>query len=313
MNMRTLACLFSLVGCLPIGQVAAAADAPASKPAEAKAASPKAAETKAPAKAADTKPADPKPTTAAPAKPVAPAPAKTVASDDATVPLNREGARHQLINDRAKAGDVDLLFIGDSITQGWEGAGKDVWAKFYGNRKAMNAGIGGDRTQHVLWRLENGNIEGIKPKAAVIMIGTNNSGSNTSEQIADGVKAIVAKLRKELPEMKILVLGIFPRGADKSDVRRQVNEGANQLIQAVADGGMVQYLDIGNEFLEEDGTLSKDIMPDLLHLSPTGYEIWAEAIDAKVAEMLGETQVVPATGSAPRRGPGLLRRLRNRL
>jgi lysophospholipase L1-like esterase len=181
-----------------------------------------------------------------------------------------------------------LLFLGDSITQGWEGAGKAAWEKYFAPRKAMNAGIGGDRTQHILWRLENGNIEGIKPKAAVIMIGTNNSGTNTSEQIAAGVKAIVAKLRNELPEMKILVLGIFPRGATPEDAKRKVNEGANAIFKSVADDKSVFYMDIGPKFLGADGSLSKEIMPDLLHLSPQGYEIWASSIDAKVGELLGE-------------------------
>ena len=108
--------------------------------------------------------------------------------NDAVKPVPRDGnwmKRHESFNERVKQGNVDLIFIGDSITQGWEGAGKEVWAKTYGNRNAVNLGIGGDRTQHVLWRLDHGNIEGIHPKLAVLMIGTNNSGSNTSEQIAD--------------------------------------------------------------------------------------------------------------------------------
>ena len=103
--------------------------------------------------------------------------------NDAVVPVPRDGnwmKRHDSFNERVKKGNVDLIFIGDSITQGWEGAGKKVWEEFYGKRNAVNLGIGGDRTQHVLWRLENGNIEGIQPKLAVLMIGTNNSGSNNS-------------------------------------------------------------------------------------------------------------------------------------
>jgi beta-glucosidase len=207
---------------------------------------------------------------------------------DTVVPLNRDVPRHKQINERAKQGDVDLLFLGDSITQGWEGAGKDVWAKFYGSRKAMNAGIGGDRTQHILWRLDNGNVDGLKPKLAVLMIGTNNSGNNTSEEIAKGVKAIVEKLAVKLPETKVLVLGIFPRGANADDARRKVNVGANEIIKTLDDGKKVYYLDIGDKFLQPDGTLSKEIMPDLLHLSPKGYEIWAESIEPKVAELLGE-------------------------
>lgn len=211
--------------------------------------------------------------------------------NDAIVPVPRDGGwmkRHESFNERVKQGHADLLFIGDSITQGWEGAGKGVWEKFYGKRNAVNLGIGGDRTQHVLWRLDNGNVEGIKPKLAVLMIGTNNSGTNTSEQIAAGVKAIVEKLRTKLPETKVLVLGIFPRGADKTNKNRQVNEGANEIIKGLADDKAVFYLDIGPNFLQDDGTLSKEVMPDLLHLNEKSYTTWAESIEPKVKELLGE-------------------------
>lgn len=197
--------------------------------------------------------------------------------------------RHQKINDRAKQGDVDLIFIGDSITQGWESdPGKDVWQKFYGSRKAMNAGIGGDRTQHVLWRLEHGNIDGIKPKLAVVMIGTNNSGADSPQDIAAGITAIVEKLREKLPGTKILLLGVFPRGPNGEDEKRQVNVATNNIIKSLDDGKKVFYLDISDEFLGDDGKLSKQIMPDLLHLSTRGYEIWAEAIEPKVSELLGK-------------------------
>ena len=196
--------------------------------------------------------------------------------------------RHESFNERVKQGNVDLLLIGDSITQGWEGSGKTVWEKFYTPRHAVNLGISGDRTQHVLWRLDNGNVEGISPKAAVLMIGTNNSGTNTPEEIADGVEAIVKSLRTKLPKTKVLVLAIFPRGANPSDDKRQVNTKANELIAKLADGDMVHYLDIGPKFLGEDGSLSKEIMPDLLHLSEKGYTIWAESIEAKVKQLMGE-------------------------
>jgi beta-glucosidase len=200
--------------------------------------------------------------------------------------------RHEKINQeiKSKQGDVSLLFIGDSITDAWSGPGKEQWEKRFAPRKAVNLGIGGDRTQHVLWRLENGNIEGIKPKAAVLMIGTNNSNRNdhTAEEIADGIKAIVAKLRKELPETKILLLAIFPRG-EKPNPQREKNAKASKLASEVADGKMVHYLDIGEKFLEADGTISRDIMPDRLHLSPKAYEIWADAIEPKVAELMGES------------------------
>lgn len=210
---------------------------------------------------------------------------------DAVKPVPREGGwmnRHNSFNERVKQGNVDLIFIGDSITQGWEGAGKAVWEEFYKPRNAVNLGIGGDRTQHVLWRLDNGNIAGIKPKLAVIMIGTNNSGSNSAAEIADGNAAIVKKLRSDLPDTKILLLGIFPRGADNSNPQRQKNNAANEIFAKLADGKMVEYLDIGPKFLDDDGVLSKEIMPDLLHLSPAGYRIWADSIEDHVKRMLGE-------------------------
>ncbi|QDU26128.1 multifunctional acyl-CoA thioesterase I and protease I and lysophospholipase L1 [Anatilimnocola aggregata] len=211
--------------------------------------------------------------------------------NDAVVPVPKEGGwmmRHENFNKRVKEGKVDLLLIGDSITQGWEGAGKKVWEEFYAKRNAVNLGIGGDRTQHVLWRLDHGNIDGIKPKAAVLMIGTNNSGSNSSEQIAEGVKAIVDKLKTKLPETKILVLAVFPRGANKDDPRRKVNTAANEIIAKLADDKQVFFLDIGPKFVAEDGTLSKEIMPDLLHLNEKSYRIWADSIEGKLAQLMGE-------------------------
>jgi lysophospholipase L1-like esterase len=225
------------------------------------------------------------------------------AQNSAIVPATRPGnwmQRHERINDRAKQGNVDLLFIGDSITDYWQTAaprgGKEVWEKYYGNRKGMNAGIGGDRTQHVLWRLENGNIDGIHPKLAVVMIGTNNSNGsdNTAEEIAEGIKTIVAKLREKLPETKILLLGIFPRGdmadakKEATTLQREKNAKASELASKIADNEMVFYLDIGSKFLDADGNIPKDVMPDLLHPNAKGYEIWAEAIEPKVAELMGD-------------------------
>lgn len=208
----------------------------------------------------------------------------------AVVPEPREGNwidRHEAINERTRQGDIDLVFLGDSITQGWNN--NEVWQEHYGSRKAANMGIGGDRTQHVLWRLDHGNVDDISPKLVVLMIGTNNSNrtDNTAEEIADGIKAIVAKLRVKLPETKVLMLAIFPRG-EKPNPQREKNAEASRLASEVADDEMVYYLDIGPAFLEEDGTLSKEIMPDSLHLSVDGYRIWADAIEDKVAELLGE-------------------------
>jgi beta-glucosidase len=198
--------------------------------------------------------------------------------------------RHESFNARAEQGDVELVFIGDSITHSWENAGKEMWAKYYSNRKSMNLGISGDRTQHVLWRLENGNIDGISPKAAVIMIGTNNSNGtdNTAEEIADGITAIVKMLRSERPRMKVLILAVFPRGEKPNSQREKIAQ-VNEIVMGLADGRMIHYMDIGQHFLQPDGTLTKDIMPDYLHLTPLGYQFWAIAIEGKLRELLGET------------------------
>lgn len=218
-------------------------------------------------------------------------PKKDAKPNDAVVPVSKDGPwmkRHESFNQRVKQGNVDLIFIGDSITQGWEGSGAKAWKEFYEKRNAVNLGISGDRTQHVLWRLDHGNIEGIKPKLAVLMIGTNNSGANSSEQIAEGVKAVVEKLRTKLPETKVLVLGIFPRGANNEDKQRKVNAAANEMISKLADDKQVFYLDIGPKFTDASGNLSKEIMPDLLHLNEKSYRIWAESIEPKVRELMGE-------------------------
>ena len=215
------------------------------------------------------------------------------ATKSATEPAHRGETgfwadRHKLFLDRVKPGDAELLFIGDSITQGWEGAGKDVWKRFYGERHAVNLGIGGDRTQHVLWRLDHGEIDGIKPKAAVIMIGTNNMSTNSPEEIAEGVKLIVGRIQKKQPQTKILLLAIFPRAAKSDDpIRAKVKE-TNVLLSKLDDGKTVKFMDIGNNFLEADGSLAKEIMPDFLHLSPKGYRIWADAIEPTLWKMLND-------------------------
>ncbi len=219
-------------------------------------------------------------------------PASPPKANTAIDPVPRDAnwmKRHDSFNKRVKEGNADLLMIGDSITHGWEGAGREVWQKYYGDRNAVNLGIGGDRTQHVLWRLENGNIENISPKLAVLMIGTNNSGSNTPEEIAEGVDAIVQELRTELPKTKVLVLAIFPRGEDDKDAKRQVNMKANELIEKqVENEEMVSFLDINSAFLKDDRTLPRDIMPDLLHPNKKGYEIWAEAMEPTISKLMGE-------------------------
>jgi beta-glucosidase len=198
-------------------------------------------------------------------------------------------SRHEAVNDRLEKGNVDLLFIGDSITHGWENVGKDVWEKYYAPRNAINMGFGGDRTQHVLWRLDHSNFENISPKLAVVMIGTNNSNGNdnTAEEIADGIIAICHRLRIKLPKTRILLLATFPRNP-KPSPQRQKNAEASLLASRIADGKTIYYLDINSSFLTDDGLLSKNIMPDYLHPNKAGYKIWAEAMEPKIVQLMGE-------------------------
>jgi lysophospholipase L1-like esterase len=216
----------------------------------------------------------------------------------AVIPSMKGEDRHKGFLAIAKSGNIDVVFFGDSITDGWRNKnGIAVWKERFEPLKAANFGIGGDRTQHVLWRMQNGELEGYKPKAMVLMIGTNNLRDNSAAEIADGIKAIVAEVQKKQPQTKILLLGIFPRspkpddvipfGKDKVKVKvRDKIKDINQIIAKLEDGKRVKYLDIGDKFLQKDGELTKEIMPDYLHLSAKGYQIWADAIQKPLAELL---------------------------
>jgi len=216
--------------------------------------------------------------------------AQVVSKNSATDPAPRPDKgwqdRHSKFVERIKKGDADLLFIGDSITQGWEGSGKGVWAEEFESKKAVNLGIGGDRTQHVLWRLENGEINGIAPKAAVVMIGTNNLGANTNEEIVAGITSIVKKLNDKLPKTKVLLLGIFPRGEKADNPLRTRIMAINAEIAKLNNKKSVFYKNIGGQFLAEDGSLPKATMPDFLHLSSNAYETWADAIEDDLEDLM---------------------------
>jgi lysophospholipase L1-like esterase len=208
--------------------------------------------------------------------------------------------RHESFVALPKQG-IDVLFLGDSITDFWrrdqterQFGGKKVFEANYGSLRTINLGISGDRTQHVLWRMQNGELDGLAPKLVVLMIGTNNTGFETDKvtprnsvpETIEGVKAIVHGLHAKLPGAKILLLAVFPRG-EKPDnpLRLQVNE-INRGIASLDDGKVVRYLDIGPKFLTADGTLTKEIMPDFLHPNSHGYEIWAAAMRPTFTELL---------------------------
>ncbi len=188
---------------------------------------------------------------------------------------------------RAKQGDVDLMFIGDSITQAWENAGAPVWEEYYSHRKPINLGFSGDRTEHVIWRLQNGNLGQTSPQVAVVMIGTNNTGHKMQppEEVAAGIQKIVDVLRDKLPATKILLLGVFPRGQTPFEDQRLNNIAINDLIRNLATDDQVTYRDLSHAFLAADGTISEEVMPDYLHLSEAGYRLWAAAMEPTLKEM----------------------------
>ena len=234
---------------------------------------------------------------------------------DTVVPAPRDGRWMDLHNrfveraKQAKSEKIDLLFLGDSITQGWNN--NEVWKRFYGPRNAANFGIGGDRTQHVLWRIQNGELDGIEPKVVVLMIGTNNASSATADEIAQGVTAIVKELRQRLPESKILLLGVFPRG-QKPDPTREKLQAVNEKIARLDDGSHVKYLDIGKVFLERgrddlEGDHARLSAPDPQGLPALGRRHGADAlVDAGRAAFA----LIPSRGGrgsgTPRTRPGCL-------
>jgi lysophospholipase L1-like esterase len=195
---------------------------------------------------------------------------------------------HEGFLKRAKEGKVDLLFLGDSITQGW--GNNAVWQKHYGPLNAVNFGIGGDTTENVLWRILNGEIEGLSPKVAVLMIGTNNFGleGHPPADVAKGITTIVQTLRRKLPSTKILLLAIFPRDEKPNTEMRKRIQKVNEQIVGLDDKKNVRFLDIGAKLTNPDGSIAKEIMPDFLHLSEKGYQIWADAMDPLLKQLMGK-------------------------
>ena len=196
--------------------------------------------------------------------------------------------RHELkLAHRKVMPDAEILFVGDSITHGWENAGQEVLKKYFGDRRILNLGFSGDRTEHVLWRFQNGEIDDIQPKLAVVMIGTNNTGhrQEAPERTAEGVERIVDRLHRQLPDCKVLLLAVFPRGASADDRLRKINDGINERIAKLAEQPHVWYLDLKDQFLDAEGNLPKEIMPDRLHPNAEGYRIWAEAMKPMIDEL----------------------------
>lgn len=203
--------------------------------------------------------------------------------------------RHEITSAAVKKSKPQILFIGDSITHLFGGeqfdsyalCGKNTWDEFYAPRNPGNLGFGWDKTENVLWRLQHGAVDGISPKLVVMMIGTNNTGTCSVPDIAEGIEAIVLELEKRLPQSKILLLGIFPRGEKPNPAREKIAE-INQIIAKLDGTHHVTFLDIGAKFLTPEDLIAKDIMPDFLHPNEKGYRIWAEAIEPAVKKLMGE-------------------------
>jgi lysophospholipase L1-like esterase len=198
--------------------------------------------------------------------------------------------KHQANIEVAKQGNAEVLFMGDSITDFWRNAegvyaGKAALDKYFGQWKVANFGIAGDTTQGVLYRLRDGEGQGFKPRAIMLMVGTNNTARNTAAEIAEGVGAVVLELQSAFPQARILLLGIFPRGRANDPLRATIAD-INRTIAKLHDGNRVHYLDIGAKFLDADGNIPTDVMSDGLHPTPKGYEIWAQAVQAPLKELM---------------------------
>jgi len=188
-----------------------------------------------------------------------------------------------------KSTNPELVFIGDSITHNWEKDGAAVFAEEYAKYRTLDLGFGGDHTENVLWRLQHGEIDGLKPKLIVVMIGTNNTGDRQEDPVttAEGIHAILDEIRTRTPAARVLLLAVFPRDEKPDSRLRRINEGVNSLIAKFSDNANIHFLNLNSSFLQPDGTLTREVMPDLLHPNENGYRIWARAMGPKLHELLG--------------------------
>ncbi|MDO4627966.1 MAG: GDSL-type esterase/lipase family protein [Planctomycetia bacterium] len=200
-------------------------------------------------------------------------------------------ARHEANCARIAQGNVDFLLIGDSITHGWDGAGKEIQAFFYGDRNYVNMGFGGDQTQHVLWRLNDAPMDKIQPKAAMLLIGINSlwgDWENCSENVALGIQACVDKLQALYPDIKILVLDIFVVLEPESACRPRAAAASAKMRELLRDYKNVQFMDINDLWLNEKSEIPRELMGDLVHPSREGYILWGNRVEPVIAEMLGD-------------------------
>lgn len=208
-----------------------------------------------------------------------------VSQESATVAASRNDWLVRVMENNAKArqraGEIHLVFDGDSITDSWPRGGGRIWKDRYEKIGVVDFGIAGDRTQNVLWRLKNGQMDGLKPRLIVLLIGTNNIPKDDADGIVAGISEIVEEYRRRCPDAVILLQGIFPRGKNDNPLRTKIKM-VNERIAKLADGDKVIYFDFGEKFLNPDGSMSAEVMPDFLHPASKGYAIWAEAIQPMI-------------------------------
>jgi len=205
-------------------------------------------------------------------------------------------ARHDVFLERAKSGPIDLLFLGDSIVACWANS-PHIWDHYFGPYQPANFGSGGDQTQHIIWRIDQGELEGLTPKVVVLLIGTNNTYYHSAEEITAGQREIIRRIHEKIPSTKILLLAIFPRGPRLKDnpplrtfeERMEIINSVNTDLAQLDNGDNIRFLNINPSFLAHDSTIPHSVMPDQLHLSAAGYQIWADAMNPLLTEMMAET------------------------
>ena len=207
-------------------------------------------------------------------------------------------ARHEQVLELGREGEVDLVFVGDSITHLFGGepesgrpVAPDVWSRLVGDRRALNLGFGWDRTQNVLWRLQNGQLDGLRPSVVVVLIGTNNlvatrsARLNTPEEIAEGIFHVCDEIRSRAPDCRILLVGLLPRAPEHFVAPiRQTNR---LLADGSAERG-IRFLDLTPSFADPEGLPRTELMADRVHPNRLGYEVWAEAMQPVLADWFAD-------------------------
>lgn len=206
----------------------------------------------------------------------------------ATIPTARTEdwwqLRHQqkIAERQAMNNKVDLLFLGDSITHAWETEGEQAWQQYFASENALNLGYAGDRTEHMLWRIQQGEINELSPKWVVLLAGTNNAGHrhDSPEDISAGIGLILKEIKRRLPASKIVLMAIFPRSRDPKKRMRIKIDQANSILQGLTDKKTIFWLNINQQFLTNEGVLLESVMPDLLHPNAAQYKTWAKSLSA---------------------------------